>query len=53
MDVKSPNPTTAMEVRAVLDPGSQRSYISTGVQGSLRLKKTHTESLVIKTLIWE
>ena len=49
MDAKSPNPATAMEVRAVLDPGSQRSYVSTEVRGSLRLKKTRTESLVIKT----
>ena len=49
MDAKSPNPATAMEVRAVLDPGNQRSYVSTEVRGSLRLKKTRTESLVIKT----
>jgi len=49
MDVKSPNPATAMEVRAVLDQRSQPSYVSTEVRDSLRLKKARTESLVIKT----
>ena len=52
-DANSSNPATTMEVRAVLDPGSQRSYVSTEVQSSLNLKKTRTDRVLGHKDLWE
>ena len=38
-----------LEVRALLDTGSQRSYVTTHVQKVLHIRKSHSESMVIKT----
>ena len=38
-----------VEVRALLDTGSQRSYITTRLQEALGAKKVHSEAMIIKT----
>ena len=38
-----------MEVRAILDTGSQRSYATTRVQEVLGAKKMYSEAMIIKT----
>ena len=41
--------TPTLEVRAILDSGSQRSYVTTRIQETLGIRKTHSESMIIKT----
>ena len=41
--------TSTLRVRAILDAGSQRSYVTTRVQEALSVKKSHSESMIIKT----
>ena len=48
-DANESDTSAALEVRAILDPGSQRSYVKTEVQSTLKLEKTRTESQVFKT----
>lgn len=38
-----------VEVRALLDTGSQRSYVTTRVQEALGAKEVHSEAMIIKT----
>ena len=38
-----------LEVRAILDLGSQRSYVTTRVREALNLKRIRAESMIIKT----
>lgn len=42
-------PTSSLEVRAILDPGSQRSYVTTHVREKLSLRRIRSESMIIKT----
>jgi hypothetical protein len=48
IDDASRGPVTTMEVRAILDTGSQRSYVKNDVREALNLKHLRSESLVIK-----
>ena len=43
------SPTTMTKVRALLDSGSQRTYITQGTKEKLNLPVKHTETLRIKT----
>ena len=49
MDADESDTSAALEVRVILDPGSQKSYVKTEIQRALKLEKTRTELLVIKT----
>ena len=48
-DATQPNSVPTLEVRAILDTGSQRSYVTTRVKEAIRARKSHSESMVIKT----
>ena len=48
-DASQPEPAPALEVRAILDAGSQKSYVTIRVQETLHVKRSHSESMIIKT----
>ena len=48
-DSSQEEPTPKLEVRAILDLGSQRSYVTAKVQEALNLKRVRSESMIIKT----
>ena len=48
IDDASQGPVTTMEVRAILDTGSQRSYVKSDIRDALNLKCLRSESLIIK-----
>ena len=48
-DAAQQGTTPTMEVRAILDTGSQRSYATTRVQEVLGAKKMYSEAMIIKT----
>ena len=48
-DASIPKPTATLEIRAILDAGSQRSYVTTRVQEKLSMRRVRSESMVIKT----
>ena len=48
-DATRSGPAPTLEVRAILDLGSQRSYISARVRRALDLRKVRSESMIIKT----
>ena len=47
-DASQVGPAPTLEVRAILDLGSQRSYITTQARAALQLKKVRSESMIIK-----
>ena len=48
-DASQPEPAPTLEVRAILDAGSQKSYVTIHVQETLYVKGSHSESMIIKT----
>ena len=48
-DASQPESTSSLEVRAILDLGSQRSYVTVRVQEALNMRKVRSESMIIKT----
>ena len=48
-DASQPEPAPTLEVRAILDAGSQKSYVTIRVQEALHVKRSHSESVIIKT----
>ena len=48
-DASQEEPAPKLEVRAILDLGSQRSYVTTRVREALKLRKVRSESMIIKT----
>ena len=48
-DATRPDPVPTVEARAVLDTGSQRSYVTRRIQTALQAQKSHSELMIIKT----
>ena len=48
-DATQPSSAPTVEVRAILDTGSQRSYATTRVREATQARKSHSELLIIKT----
>ena len=48
-DANQPRSTLSLEVRAILDLGSQRSYVTARVCEALDMRKVRSESMIIKT----
>ena len=48
-DANQPRSTPSLEVRAILDLGSQRSYVTARVREALDMRKVRSESMIIKT----
>ena len=48
-NASQPESTSSLEVRAILDLRSQRSYVTVCVQEALNMRKVRSESMIIKT----
>lgn len=48
-DASQLNPAPTIEIRAILDTGSQRSYVTTRVKEGIRARTSYSETMVIKT----
>ena len=48
-DAAQPNCTPTLTTRAILDTGSQRSYVTTRVKEAIQARRSHCESMIIKT----
>ena len=48
-DATQPNSTPTVEIRAILDTGSQRTYVTTRVKDNVRARTLYSEDIVIKT----
>ena len=48
-NASQPESTSSLEVRAILDLGSQRSNVTVHVQEALNMRKVRSESMIIKT----
>ena len=48
-DAAQPNCTPTLMTRAILDTGSQRSYVTTRVKEAIQAKRSHCKSMIIKT----
>ena len=52
-NASQPESTFSLEVRAILDLKSQRSYVTVCVQEALNMRKVRSESMIIKLLAWK
>ena len=48
-DASQSESTSSLEVRAILDLVSQRTYVTVRVQEALNMRRVHSESMIIKT----
>ena len=48
-DANQPRSILSLEVRAILDLGSQRSYVTARVREAIDMRKVRSESMIIKT----